>query len=205
MKPVQFEAHGPFEVSYERDGKRTTFKPSAALAASKEFTTCRGVYIFAVKRGTALLPFYVGETSRPFKDEVFEPHKVAHYHTALGNTKRWKASLFLIVQPESKKPDVKFIRDIENFLIRVAWQRNPDLCNIKGLPEPKRGNPRSHEPWHEEGFSVGTGPAEGSWDDRSTGACRPSCTQEGLTPRRTTIRHGRNYTCPSPRAGQARS
>lgn len=137
MNPVQFEAHGPFEVSYERDGKRTTFRPSAALSESKEFTTCRGVYIFAVKRGRALLPFYVGETSRPFKDEVFEPHKVAHYHTALGNTKRWKASLFLIVQPKSKKPNVTFIRDIENFLIRVAWQRNSDLCNIKGLPEPK--------------------------------------------------------------------
>jgi hypothetical protein len=138
MKPIEFEPHGPFPIKYNGRGERIRFDRNLFWdSKASKFGDRRGCYVFGVKRGKTILPFYVGETKVRFQGEIFEPHKQAHYRRALSGGKAYKAFIFLIVQPLKKKPNRKFITDVEHFFIRVAWRRNPSLRNHKGIPAPE--------------------------------------------------------------------
>ena len=134
--PVEFTPHGPIEVKYSHSRGVVTFEAIDLWARHPDLASGKGVYIFAVQRGESLVPFYVGETKASFQKEAFTPHKLAHYRNALGKGKNWKTFLFLLV-PGGKADDTRFISDVENFLIRAAWHRNPALCNQKGIPDPE--------------------------------------------------------------------
>lgn len=111
----------------------------------------RGCYIFALRAGKGITPWYVGKTERSFKSEVFASHKLKYFHEAMSLYSKGTPVLFFLVAPESKSKRLgKHIRDLEEFLIQTARVVNPNLLNkqhnrdrswtIDRVLEPGRGN-----------------------------------------------------------------
>ena len=95
-----------------------------------------GCYIFAIRAGRGVLPWYVGKTERAsFRKEVFTPHKLVLYAEALHGRKGTGLIYFLPnVTPGGKfrKPSlnkVPAIGALEELLIATCLQRNTDLLN----------------------------------------------------------------------------
>jgi hypothetical protein len=128
-------------VAYTRTSKRVIFDTDDLWNRTglSELAAGRGCYVFAVKRGKAMLPFYVGLTeTASFKREVFNPSNIQKYRRAVGTGKKYKAYLFLLVHPPTKKTgSPRHIGDLERFLITAAWARNPSVANSKGISKPK--------------------------------------------------------------------
>jgi len=79
------------------------------------------------------MPIYVGKATKTFRQECFQPHKLAnHYGPALLKYLKGKPVMFLVVQKKSRKGalSTQEIGEIEKFLVQVAVARNPDLSNV---------------------------------------------------------------------------
>ena len=97
-----------------------------------------GCYMFCVKATHGALPWYVGQTSKnSFAGECFQPHKINHYNTAVASKSKIKPQLFFFPKltpsgkfsklSKNKQNDIDFL---ETYLIGLALERNPSLCNI---------------------------------------------------------------------------
>ncbi|NSX02767.1 hypothetical protein [Cupriavidus gilardii] len=97
-----------------------------------------GCYIFSVRAGKGVLPWYVGlAVKQSFRKECFAPHKLMHFNNVVAG-RRGTPVLTLIPKytPNGKlvKPTGSTHRDIvflENLLISHCLTRNRDLCNKK--------------------------------------------------------------------------
>ncbi len=83
---IAFQPHGPFEVPIlsggldkSREGAfwRKVEESEPGLPAAV------GCYIFAIRAGRGVRPWYVGKTEAAFKKEVFQDHKFRLYWEAL--------------------------------------------------------------------------------------------------------------------------
>ena len=99
----------------------------------------RGCYLFAMRAGKGMTPWYVGQSKGCFKLEVFAKSKQAHYNAVRGNYKKGKPMMFLVIRltkggrlMKGKLPEPE-ANYVERFLISEAFQKNPDLMNIKGV------------------------------------------------------------------------
>ncbi len=163
---MRYDVCGPFEiprganglVDMSRDSKRGFWeeveKASAGLSGG-----C-GCYVFGIKPGRGLVPYYVGRTNgNTFKGECFQPHKLNHYNMALAST-RGRPMLFMLPKKtpggayakisNGGHPDIDFL---ELYLIGVALERNSDLFNkrdtkflrdivVPGILNANRGRPK---------------------------------------------------------------
>jgi hypothetical protein len=98
-----------------------------------------GVYVFALKHGAKITPWYVGKTERRnFRFECFQPAKINYYNDVLVE-RSGLPLLFLIPRVTASgrnfsKPTKHGYRDIEfleTILIGYALEANPKLANIK--------------------------------------------------------------------------
>ncbi len=98
-----------------------------------------GCYVFALKNGTNVLPWYVGKTEKAtFQKECFQATKINYYNDVLLRHKG-QALLFLIPRLTAagnkySKPTSGKYRDVdflETMLIGLAYERNRDLVNVK--------------------------------------------------------------------------
>lgn len=131
-----FEVHGPFEVPtylgaaarlIRSDEGRKFFTNYPALAKAA------GCYVFGVRAGRGIVPFYVGKATRNFEQECFAPDKINRYNEALVDYNRGSPVLFLVAHPaRSGRRNGQAIGELEDFLIQNAVARNPDLLNVKG-------------------------------------------------------------------------
>ena len=138
---ASFKIHGRFKISYEkRKGGRTLVfddfwcKDSPAHFLADE----RGCYVFAVQTGRGLEPIYIGQATRTFKQETFNPTNKHKYHDGFSEYARGLPVMFFVVHPVQKgRPNERAIAEIEDFLIQTGIAKNPRLQNVRGAQRPK--------------------------------------------------------------------
>lgn len=97
-----------------------------------------GCYIFAIRAGKGLKPWYVGKAEKqPFRRECFTPHKLSIYRNLMYRYRSGTPVLFLVVRetptgrickPADGYRDVEFL---ETMIIGQALRANSEICNIK--------------------------------------------------------------------------
>lgn len=93
----------------------------------------RGCYVFAIRAGGGITPYYVGRATRTFKREIFQPHKLSKYQQALADYRKGTPVMYCIMAPPSKgAPNVSAIEEMEEYLIQTAVTQNPGLLNVRG-------------------------------------------------------------------------
>ena len=96
-----------------------------------------GCYVFAIKTGRSIVPYYVGLTTKSFISECFTDHKLKHYHYTINEYDRGKPVMFFVLHPKAKgRPNIKEIEEVENFLIQVGVAVNPNIRNIRSTKQP---------------------------------------------------------------------
>jgi|GEM_PF-2256796 len=145
-KMFQYEPYGPFKVPLESGRISKNLKKFWEEVDTQKsgLPEAVGCYIFAVKRASASIPFYVGKTVRlGFNKEVFQPSKELQV-ALLGTLENGDVELYLIPRvTNTGKPRGKYggnvrqshdgkIAMLEELLIGLALAKNPDLGNVKG-------------------------------------------------------------------------
>lgn len=89
-----------------------------------------GCYIFALKKGKRLMPWYVGKATKGFAQEVFNGGNCHKYDEALGLAGTGKPVLLLIAAPQKKGAiNLKAIDKLETMLVEECGGQNPDIRN----------------------------------------------------------------------------
>jgi len=142
---MQFQPYSGIQISKKSNGLvKGDAKPLAEFwqqvddAVASGLSEAVGCYIFAIKAGKGILPWYVGKAEKQsFKKECFTSHKLKHYNDAAAGRKG-TPYLFLIAKITNggkfSKVSGNGHRDIqflENMLIAACIQRNSYLLNIK--------------------------------------------------------------------------
>ena len=139
--PLEFVVHGPFKVPVQRlsAGRRLVVKRFwDANPKADDLSAQRGCYVFAIRTGGGTLPHYIGQATKSFAKETFNPSNLRKYYDALADYKRGRPVMFLVVHPRRKgKINARRIAQVENFLIQAGWARNRSLQNVKGIHRPK--------------------------------------------------------------------
>ncbi len=100
-----------------------------------------GCYIFAIRAGRGIKPWYVGKTERlGFQGESWQPHKLLHYQGVLAKRERGTPLLhFLAKYTKSGKKfarpttnELRSVRTLEKMLMAACLRRNGNLCNKSG-------------------------------------------------------------------------
>ena len=138
---TNFVVHGPFEVPVFSASRgriigaaegRLFFERHSSLADE-----C-GCYVFALRYGNGIKPYYVGKATKSFRQECFTSHKLAHYHECLVS-QRGTPIMFLVVANNHRVPNQRDIGEAEDFLIQTAVAVNPDLRNVRGTRQAEWG------------------------------------------------------------------
>jgi len=137
---ASFKVHGPFTLDYEkRPGGRTlVFDEFWAEDSEAEYLADEcGCYVFAIQN-KGLTPIYVGQATKTFRQETFNPANKHKYHDGFSEYAKGTPVMFFIVHPSQKgKRNTKQIGEIEDFLIQSGVAKNPDLQNVRGAQKPK--------------------------------------------------------------------
>jgi len=142
---MQFELSSAFEI--EKSGNKLIDHDKAALkrlweSVDEDFgdfiSRGVGVYIFSIKAGKGILPWYVGMAEKqPFCMECFGSHKLLHYNNAIA-ARKGTPVITLIAKmtaggklAKPSKNGHKDIQLLETMLIGSCLKRNSELMNIK--------------------------------------------------------------------------
>ena len=144
-----YETYGEFEVPYQQTknskGKNLVFSKEVLDEfwenvnqhfPNQRLSEARGCYIFAIRAGKGIKPWYVGQSKVPFEKECFAFHKRDIYRTVSDRTRKGTPVLILVARHTPKGKLSKTLPEneadfIEQFLISRALSKNPDLENIK--------------------------------------------------------------------------
>ena len=144
---MRYEVFGEFAVPRRvaRSGKKTLDLNPEALQEfwnnlDNDFSglsSAKGCYVFAIRAGRGIKPWYVGQTKKSFKQECFTPVKQLHYLRALDQSKKGTPILLLVARSTGKgkisrgsipKAEADFL---EKMLIGMALGQNSRLLNKK--------------------------------------------------------------------------
>ena len=140
---MKFEPFGPFEIPRKENGlvnaeDTASVFWSAAETDNKGLADAVGCYIFSIRAGRGSLPWYVGKAEKQsFRKECFAPHKLNIYNEQVASRKgtplltlvtRFNPSGSYSGPRSSGYNDIPFL---ENMLIGLAVQRNPELANAR--------------------------------------------------------------------------
>jgi hypothetical protein len=132
---MEFEVEGPIEMPSTRGrGGRTITREDTHRFwhSNSQYAERRGCYVFCI-RNAGLKVFYVGKASRDFQSEIFTPHKLGKYHSALANCAKGTPLLFLVMTPLQRGPvNHSAIEECEDWLIWNAKRANPRVQNDRG-------------------------------------------------------------------------
>ena len=133
--------HGPFKIPVERGSGGRRLLVNAFWERNRDVERLseeRGCYVFAISTGGGTLPHYIGQATKSFAKEAFNPSNLRKYYDALAGYRAGRPVLFLVVHPRRKGTvNSRRISQVENFLIQAGWARNRDLQNVKGIHRPK--------------------------------------------------------------------
>jgi hypothetical protein len=138
---TEYSVHGPFRIPVlkksagRRIGDVSDFWEAGELALLHK--RC-GVYVFGMRAGKGVVPYYVGKTTNKFESECFQPHKLDKYNDALAEYRKGRPIIFFLARPV-KRGQIKRreVSQIETFLIQMASRKNRELLNIRGNKQPK--------------------------------------------------------------------
>jgi hypothetical protein len=139
-----FEIFGPFQLprrDRQIDDSKLGIEGFWASVGEEEegLSGACGCYVFAMRAGQGIVPWYVGLTSKmSFRRECFQTSKLLIYSKAVHATQKGAPLLYLVAKrtPGGKfgKASKNSQRDIvflENVLIRHGLKRNEALFNRK--------------------------------------------------------------------------
>ena len=142
---VEFQPSEAFQLPLQKNRRkidRSTLKEfwQHVEEANSVLPNARGCYIFGIRARTAM-PWYVGETRKNasgLKAESLSDRNVKIYDRILGEHGHGTPVLiFVWLAPGKGAPPVKAIHELEEALIAYAYDRNPELENIRRLPREK--------------------------------------------------------------------
>lgn len=137
-----FEVRGPLMLATRMEGGRRRLGTEAERKAfwgstiqTNWLRKRRGVWVFGLRVGGLLLPCYVGRTGRQmFGTACLSTARVARYEKALA-AKGGEPFLFFVF-PKAGTSDSGALKEIEAFLVQLAWRRVPDLGTFMGKAAP---------------------------------------------------------------------
>ena len=138
---MHFESYGEFDLDrafYElKKGKASRTKFIKELDEFKEgLSRAIGCYVFCLKHGVKITPWYVGKTTKSFALEALHDRKLDKYGEAIRDNKRHIPCMLFFpkMTPKDKfsKTENKQNLEIdwlETNLISIALKKNTDLIN----------------------------------------------------------------------------
>lgn len=100
-----------------------------------DLSRAKGCYIFGIRAGKGIRPWYVGQTRRAFSRECFQPHKRSLYMEACQHNKSGTPLLFLLARTTAGGriatggPSQNELDFLEQMLIGIALSQNKNLLN----------------------------------------------------------------------------
>jgi len=138
---TEYSVHGPYKIPVIKKhagrsiGSSTDFWDNNQIA---QIGNRCGVYVFGMRAGKGIVPYYVGKTTNSFANECFHPHKLVKYNEALTEYRSGRPVMFFLARPikrgQIKKKEIK---QLEDFIILIASTKNPGLLNIRSRKKPK--------------------------------------------------------------------
>jgi hypothetical protein len=142
---MNFYPHEMFPIPKQANGLVASNKTSLnqfweQLDASlgDELSAGVGCYVFSIRAGKGVLPWYVGRAEKQsFRNECFTHHKITHYNNAIAARKGTPLLTLVakytpggtLVRP--KGVDHPEIRHLETMIIGNCLGRNEKLLNVK--------------------------------------------------------------------------
>jgi hypothetical protein len=141
---TMFQVQGPFEITVNvyRGGKIIPRNKDLADFWEEvgEISEERGCYVFGIRAGKGIRPWYVGQTAKSFKDECFTGANRSKYNEAIARAGKGTPVMFLLVLPKKRgKPGKRYLDALEELLIDVGYSKNPDISNIQKTKRPTWG------------------------------------------------------------------
>lgn len=136
-----FEVWGPFELPRNTEKMRPRVKELLAESEYNDGVDCAiGCYSFCLQHGKTIKPWYVGMTvaRAGLLSEAFQEHKLENYRNVL-DTRRGKPLIFFfaLLTDEGRfafgSSHRQKILWLEDTLMGMAFSRNPEILNIKGM------------------------------------------------------------------------
>lgn len=136
---AEFVTYGPFEVPTHRGRRGRIVRSKEAsefFRRHPRLASRRGCYVFAMRAGRGIVPTYVGEATKGFKQEAFAPDKLGKCNETLVDYERGTLVVFFVVAPQGRgRPAEKQIGLVEAFLQQTGVAANPDLLNVRGTKQ----------------------------------------------------------------------
>ena len=134
----KFRVFGGFEL--KRDEEKATFWDRAEEKTELNLRNACGCYVFAIKHGNSLRPWYVGKAERSnFNTECFSPRN-KKIHNCL-HRKNGTLRIFLLpaltkggkLRRIPKRRGDEYIERLEEMLMSMALRVNEKLINVQGV------------------------------------------------------------------------
>lgn len=145
---TEFKVVGPIPIPTEKatnsnkikwihDEQVSEFWQDEHAKALKEKIGC---YVFALRAGRGYTPWYVGQASKSFEQEIFTDHKVhKKYNSVLRKGRQGTPVMLFVCRNDNRRKIAQpELNSLETFLIQSALFKNPELTNIQGtknIPE----------------------------------------------------------------------
>lgn len=136
----KFEPFGPFDIPVSGaliDRKREAEFWKTVDAIKHGLPDAVGCYIFAIRAGKGVRPWYVGKSEKmSFRKESWTPHKLLIYSEGLQLLKKGTPLLYFIAKrtkggrfAKKGKNGISAVRALEELLIGTCLLRNSRLLN----------------------------------------------------------------------------
>ena len=94
-----------------------------------------GCYLFAIRAGAGIRPWYVGRSTTGFRKECFASHKLVHYTEVIAEMGKGTPVMILVARLTATENFARAVPRneidfVEKQLIYRALERNPDLKNV---------------------------------------------------------------------------
>ena len=142
---MKYRNFGPYDLPVDNDNNldfslnaRKQFWARVEKRSEHDLQIGRGCYVFAMRAGKGMTPWYVGQSKSGFKGEVFQRTKQDHYVAVKSSYKKGTAILFLItrftnggkiMKGQLPKPEADYI---ERFFIVQNLRKEPPIDKHSG-------------------------------------------------------------------------
>lgn len=124
----------PLETGRLLDGK--TCGEAFFVGEAAKYKDKKGCYVFALRNGGGVTPYYVGKTKKSFGEESFAAQKISHhYQPTIARNQGTPVMTFVAIDSARGRTPDSTIREVEKYLIQTAYAKNPRLSNVQNLPK----------------------------------------------------------------------
>lgn len=136
-----YEIYGPFEIPrlhgiVDRKGLKENFW-AHVHSLDEKLGTAKGVYVLSLRAGKGIRPWYIGKAcgAKGFEQEIFTDRNQRIYAEILTSKKG--TPLIYLIARKTKSGRFGALDDreavwVENFIISLAIEANPELANKRG-------------------------------------------------------------------------